>query len=84
MLGSQFHDMKCVLILPPSLLKKEMLELLLIAHLKCVSDGVIPKSFTQLHLAFAMNCKDVVFLFCLMCLSHAERVIISNLAMWLK
>lgn len=41
---------------------KEILELLPMAHLKWFSDSVIPKSFAQLHLAFAMNCSDVSFL----------------------
>lgn len=51
-----------------------MLELLPMAHSKCFSDSVIPKSFRQLRLAFAVNCRDVVSLFCsfcLMCLSYA-------------
>lgn len=76
--GSQFHDMKCFLIPPPPLRtgdQKKTLELLPMAHLKWFSDSVIPKSFTRLYLAFAMNCRDVGFLFCLMCLSHTERVI---------
>lgn len=40
-------------------------------------------------LAFAMKCRDVVFLLCLMCLSHTERVAMqlkwnSDTYLWLK
>lgn len=76
--GSQFHDMKRFLIRPPPLRTGD--------QKKCWNcfpyriwngflHSVMPKSFTWRRLAFAMKCRDWVFLFCLMCPKHVDRVI---------
>lgn len=49
-----------------------MVDLLPLAHLQWFCDSVIPKSFTRVHFAADMNCKDVVFSICLMYLSRVD------------